>query len=338
VLALGLLGGGLLNPTGFVYRLHMLAGPNSQDWRQYAPGLAGKLANLRDLAASQSEFFWPWPVLVVAWLGCVLALLLPRGDGALRNRRTRALPLWLALSSTLAFTLVVGRCEHRFVLPLGLWLSYYAGLAAAYVAGLGAPRVRVFTSAVLVAGLALGALHSATLHLTQWGDARRNVEAWLQRLPAGALVETYGLGVYMPRFDLSSSAPYHVQRVGPQPLRRRPPIPGLREVQDTYGHVHDRAPDVLIISGGFVNRFMPPKTGAGLAASAELQKYQSDRDACTFFQSALANQLAGYRLWFEAKATLPSAVRALGLSPLRVHGSTAEHVWVLARRGGLVDH
>ncbi|HWO09422.1 MAG TPA: glycosyltransferase family 39 protein, partial [Polyangiaceae bacterium] len=41
VVAYALLSGAALNPTGFVRRLALLSGPNSQDWRQYEASWAG---------------------------------------------------------------------------------------------------------------------------------------------------------------------------------------------------------------------------------------------------------------------------------------------------------
>ena len=85
------------------------------------------------------------------------------------------------------------------------------------------------------------------LLVTQWCDARREVEAFLRTLPAGTRVETYGLGVYLPRFDLGQDSNYEVTRTRGLDSRRAPLIAGLRERKANYADVDRRRPDVLAL-------------------------------------------------------------------------------------------
>lgn len=305
--------GAIFNPSGFVTRLRTLTGTNSQDWRAYEPGLAGLTQNAIDLVAAQGEFFWPWPVVVLAWLGARHA----------RRGLLHGLPLLAGLSSILTFTLVVARCEHRFMLPLGTWLSIYAGLSARDLLRWAGQR-RVIAGSVR-AGFAvlvlLGAARGAELQLSQWGDARRQVEAHLANLTAGSVVETYGLVVYLPRFDLSDDAPYRVQRVGARP---RGVLPGVREIADAYGNVATRKPDVLVITEGYADRYLP-------AAGPRPNITQGLAEGTSFFRDAVAGNLPGYDRVLTMQTRLPDWARSLGAQVVPVHGSTGRRVWVVHR-------
>ncbi|WP_428267219.1 ArnT family glycosyltransferase [Haliangium sp.] len=326
-LSLGVLGGGLLNPTGFVAHIELLTGPNSQDWRAYAPGLAGVWANLRDLAAAQAEFWWPWPVVALAWLGVVLAWAKPAAPGSPQTRAWRMLPLVAGVSSVLAFTLVVARTEHRFVLPLGFWLAYYGGVAVDVM--LDWDRLRTPVRIALVGLLAWSAGRALAVPITQWCDARREVSRMLAALPPGSTVETYGLLTYLPHFDVSPQAPYRVQRVGPEPPAERNPLLGAAEIQAPYGEVEARRPDVLVIPEGFAVRFLPQPDGPGQRRQAVVEAYRRRSDGAEFFRAAVADELPGYRLRAVVTPTVPAWLTALGLGPVEIHGSTGRRVWVL---------
>lgn len=347
VISLGLLGGGLLNPSGFLTRLRMLSGSNSGDWRGYEPGLEGLAANVWDILTMQSVFFWPWPMVAVGWLGVFFLFFgnqsHERGSNPVATLPFRLLPLLTALSAIVSFTLVVARCEHRFVLPFGLWLSAYGGVGCdaliRWFEGRSRNLSKQLGTAVTIALASLvlwGAVRNSQVHLTQWGDSRNRVEAYLAGLERGTVVETYGLLVYLPRFDTSSSSPYLVQRVSRRPLGRRNPLQGATEIDAPYGEVHERDPDVLVITEGFASRFLVQDSEGGRATSNITQRAQSDQDACDFFGAATSDTLTGYRLEFVAEPRLPSWAFALGARPVVVHGSTGRRLWVLVREAGSV--
>jgi hypothetical protein len=330
----GVLSGAFLNPTGYLERLATMSGTASQDWRQYAPGVIGMLQNLGDLAKSQAAFFWPWPVVAAAWLG-VVAAFRNRPDGA-PPLVWRALPLVLGISFIAFFTLVVARCEHRFLLPVGLWLALYAGLLAATlmhaVSKKSEPLQRRVRIAMMIL-VAAGAYQSIELLLTQYGDARRVTVRYLAKLPQGSTVETYGLLVYQPHFDFSKGSPYRVQRMTTRPIKRRNPLTGAKEIKGTFmGAVTTRKPDVLVITDGYASRFMlQTKTPKGGFRTNLTNKSQSNHDATLFFRSAVSDSLPGYKLVLVAKPELPSWAATFGLRPQIVHGSTGRPIWILRR-------
>lgn len=330
-LTLGVLGGGLLNPTGWLARVKTMTGGASQDWRTYEGGFEGLWANVVDIVMRQELHWWPWPVVALGWLGLVVALGLPRGEGALQRRAWRALPGVAALSTLVCFTLVVGRSGYRFVLPVAFWLALYGGVACAQLVAWAPERGRRVAQGVLAGLMVWAACHSLQVHLTQLYDGRRDVTAYLDTLPKGSVVETYGLLVYQPHFNTGPDAPYALQRVGAKAVKKRNPLYGAREVVDTYNNVHTRAPDVLVVTQGYAARYLPSTHDAGRTASVIIQRYRKQDDGRTFFRAAVADRLPGYRHVMTATTQLPGWAVALGASPVGVHNSTHSTTWVLRR-------
>lgn len=331
VLAYGLMSGGLFNPTGFVTRVRMLTGPNSQDWRMYPRTAEGVLQNLWDIATRQPDAWWPWPMTALCWVGVAMALVGASGSG-LRSRVWRMLPLLAAVSFLATFTLVAARNEERFLLPAGVLLAVYGGIACDKIVAFASSKsTRSWTPRAAKAALGLivflGGIHAFRLHLTQWFDARYSVEHWLSGLPAGSVVETYGLIVYQPRYDTRHGSPYRVQRVAPSSTEGRNPLPGATELRGRYADVAGRKPDVIVVPDGFANRFRPCSGDArGFGSDAR------DEESRDFFCSAMADSLPGYRLAFVAEPAVPAWLRRLGLEPLELHGSVGSRQWILVRR------
>ncbi|HVZ31977.1 MAG TPA: glycosyltransferase family 39 protein, partial [Polyangiaceae bacterium] len=264
LLSYAVLSGAVFNPTGLWTRVALLTGPNSQKWREYARTSAGVLLNVEDLWRAQSAFFWHWSLVALAWAGVVLALFAP---ATARERWLRALPFAFAVSSVLMFVIPVARCEHRFVLPLGVWLCIYGGASIAWLARC---RVQIVgRSFLLAAGLGwLASLWQCVeLGLTQLGDARHGVRAALARLPAGSVVETYGPPVYQPQFDFSAASPYRVERVGKEPPRARSRMLHVNEVVDDYVNVSRRQPAAVLVPEGFARWFLAREFRPGEAPS-----------------------------------------------------------------------
>jgi hypothetical protein len=321
--------GAVFNPTGFVTRVRTLVGGASADYRGYTRSAAGVLANLADIAAAQADLWWPWPVVALAWGGVALVV-----AAVVARRATAAalVPLGAGLGSLCGFALVVGRAEHRFVLSLGFWLSFYAAIAleravAWLRARSAAPAVAAATTLGGALLLVYAALPAVALIATQWGDGRRAVEHWLARRPPGTTVETFGPLVYLPRFAPPALAPYRVARVGPEPVVGRNPQPGMDERAGTIAGARSRRPDVLILSEGFVHPFLDlPPVGARIVAEVT-RAARSDPQTVAFVTAAVNDRLADYRRCFiaEPHLTFPFSAR-------RIHGSTGAHTWVLARR------
>ncbi len=337
------LSGAVINPTGFVARIKMLTGTNSQDWRQYPLGFEGVMANLQDLFRFQTDFFWPLPVLIVAWAGVLVALSGYRPartswpkDGFLRWG-WGLLPLVAGISTMVAFTLVVARAEHRFMLVFAYWFSGYAGVAVAALANVlarvGAARSASVAGAVLVG---VGFAPNVELVVTQWLDARRDVERFLQTVPDGTTVETHGLGVYLPRFDLGDDAPYRTTRVSAVGWGPQPPIVGLSEIADDFMNYPARRPDLIVVPEGFLDRFRERSDSSGLGRA--MLKYRRAPGAMPFFGALRQDRLHGYRLLPVGALRAPSWYSSLGGRLLEVHGSTGRRVWVFARDDWLAEH
>ncbi len=332
-MSLGFLGGAFFNPTGFVVRLRRLTGSASHDWMTYARTSQGVLGNVIDIGLGQEMFYWPWLVVALCWAGVGMAAL-GRGGEGIRARTFRLLPLYAGLSSILFFTLVVARCEHRFVLPLGFWLAYYGGVASAALTSRLATKSGLACrsgQAALAVLLLWAAGHSLEVHLTQRGDARNEVLAYLGRLDEGTLVETYGPLVHLPHFDVSDSSPYRLQRVSRRPIGERNPLIGAEEIDAPYGDVQVRQPDVLVVSECNAREFIPRQLHEGTAEPAVGKRAQTDADAQAFFRSVLSDSLEGYEVALVAEPKIPAWAEALGAKPVQVHSSVGNRQWILLR-------
>jgi hypothetical protein len=333
--AYAILSGALFNPTGFAKRLLVLSGTNSQDWRAYSRDFAGLSANLRDALALQPEAFWPLPVLVLVWVFAFVAIVRPPAETALARRAPRALPLLAGVGSLFFFTLVVGRAEHRFLLPLGFFLSAYGGVAGDLLLSL--PRTargQGFVALGLGTALGWAGLRSSAAQLTQLGDARNDVRRLLSRVPSGSVVETYGLLVYQPHFDVSASAPYRVERVGPDQPAKRNPLVGAREVSDDIANVEARRPDVLVISEGFANNYLRSDHDSARPLAEVARARRRDSSTLQFVRRATAGNLEKYRLVARLEPQLPAWAVALGLRPISIQGTIGLSAWVLVRENG----
>jgi hypothetical protein len=336
-LAYGLMSGAIFNPTGLAARFHLLSGPASQGWQGYTRDFTGVAANVRDALAAEPQAYWPFPALAVTWLGVAVAIVRRNGAGPMQRRSARLLPLVAGVSSFVFFTLVVARAEHRFLLPFGLMLAAYGGVGADFLLGvatkvLAARALVPATRAVLAVSLAFAAWRSFAVHLTQLADARRSVTAFLARAPRGTVVETYGLTVYAPHFDVSPEAPYRVRRVGPTNPRSRNPLVGVAELQGEVGDATARNPDVIVLSEGFANVYLVGERSGGRAFSNVIEERRADSGTAGFVRRAVRNQLPGYRLALIARPELPRIATTLGLVPVAIQSTTGLALWVLVRR------
>jgi hypothetical protein len=355
--------GALFNPTGFVTRLRTLTGPASGDYRAYERTLAGVMANLRDVLAQQSDTFWPWAIVALAWAGVALALARalstngPRagelGGAGGAGERTRdlpapgaapssgatAAPIWAllplaaALGALGGFVLAVGRTEHRFVLAPGFWLSCYAGMAMAALVAFASTRRATGRTARVAGALLLvwGARPALALAASQWQDGRCQVEAWLARLPAGTAVETYGPLVYLPRLDRLASvgdAP-RFMRVGLEPAATRNPLASLSELEGLPEAVERRRPDVIIITEGFAAPHLATPAGPGRVLPAVWQRERAVGGTSRLVREAVSDTLPGYQQGLVAQPHLPTLLGP----PRQVHASTGMRTWILLRRG-----
>jgi len=234
----------------------------------------------------------------------------------------RLLPFAAGVSSLCCFTLVVGRAEERFVLPLGLALSYYGGLACSELgmATLELAPAKLARAAALAPGfglcalLALGGARSGQLLLTQFGDSRREVEAWLVRLPVGAVVWRRTGCLSTSRASMRGRTSLSSSTGRPDaPIDKRNPIPGATEVLGAVRRRSDAPP----------GRAGDPGAVRGALRDAAARSFRVRRagrrtaepDAVRFFTAALSDRLDGYRVTFVAAPRLPRWAVALGAEP-----------------------
>ncbi|HTQ05103.1 MAG TPA: glycosyltransferase family 39 protein [Polyangiaceae bacterium] len=330
--AYGLASGALFNPTGFVKRLAELRGPSSELWRMYSRDAAGLRANVADVVHAAAHDFWPTPVFAVACLGVLLALAGKPGPTSIESRALRLLPFVAGFGSLVFFTLAVGRSEHRFLLPFGFFLAAYAGIAAdAFVGATAALRAEIVGRAVTTLVLVWCAVTSAATHLTMLGDARREVARFLEQLPRGSTVETYGLVVYAPHFDVSPSSPYHVVRVGPERPKSRNPLVGATELEGRIADAGLRMPAAIVVSEGFATPYLAVSDDPSRPLTGVNQARRADTATYDFVHAAVTDGLPGYRLALAARPSLPRWARAFGLHPVAIQGTTGLSVWVLVR-------
>lgn len=159
-----IVGGAVVNPVGWVRRVAFLLGPASGEWTPYPPGAIG-IAELGRDAALRVVSYGGVLVFVAACVGVV------------RSRR------WLFLSSavsfTLFFTLAARRSEERFLLPQAVMLAPYVGFA-------------LHKRWTIALAFAWPVIESARMDATLAADARNAAHRYLQALPRGTSVETYG--------------------------------------------------------------------------------------------------------------------------------------------------
>ena len=355
-LGYGVMSAALFNPVGFWHRVKTLSGPNAQDWRLYPRTFEGAMQNIVDVFWSQPTFWWPWPMVIAAWLGVLWVLLGPqqteRGatdDEALRrhedgdfrprgsglglsprvNVRLWQLAPWVAaLSSFIGFTLVVGRTEHRFLLPQAFWLSIYAGVLFSRLPRFVGPRAATAVAAVIVAFAAVPPL---ALMATQLKDPRWTVTRWLADRPEGTVVEIYGKVVYLPHLDMTENSPYRVQRVLRRPVKRRNPVIGAQEIEGSAADVQARSPDVLVVPESWARRYLPTQLQPGQIATKIAARAQADTADRDFYRAVVADKVPGYRRALLADVEWPAFLTKLGIHPVAIHGSTARRLWVLTR-------
>jgi hypothetical protein len=333
--------GALVNPSGFAARLRFLSGTASQDHAYYARTWRGYLLVLRDSFASFPRYY-PIafaPLLVLGLLGACMAWSrrlapalqsdrlvseLPEGHSREGARVAALLPLFYAVSSTLAFTLVARRTEHRFLLPQMLFLGIYVGFALDWLMTHAGTRLGGWRYALVVCLFGPALFDSLAVDVALLYDPRYEAERWLgDHVGSADVIETYGNNVYLPRFR----ATQHVIRVGPEPVNARNPLPGVREVRDDYDGVDRRRSRWIVITETWVWRYMyneAPAQESGRITSRQERQWERDTAACRFF-SDLHQGRRGYRLVHT------SGWQSSIWPRVDIHGSTTREIRIFER-------
>jgi hypothetical protein len=186
----------VFNVTGFVEHLRSITGSQSQSFRVFERGPAGQWAmfavSIRLLVVMLGV-----PACTFAVIGVVSA-----AKDAAKDRGPGRL-FWFglpALSYYLTFIAVVGYTYDRFLLPIALTLSLFAGAGVAALVRIRA--MRALTIAVASAAAVLVLYRAIALDLAMLRDSRYQVEKWMaQHAPPGETVVAIGLTEFLPRLD-----------------------------------------------------------------------------------------------------------------------------------------
>jgi hypothetical protein len=317
----------VFNPTGFRARLAFLVGPASQDFVNYTNDWTGRVLVIRDSVAIFDRFY-PW-----AFAGFLLfgVGLVARRAGQTEKAKLAAtlVPAMGALSFTVAFNWVARRTELRFLLPQTLLVAVYAGIAVeTLIFELRATVARRVARGAVGIAFAAAMFGCANVDANLMLDPRYDCEAWLgAHVAAGDTIEVYGLNVYLPRFPRGAN----VTRVGPDPIDRRNPLPGVVEVEDAYGRANERRAHYLIVSDGWVWRYrLAPDPSdnplePGRAYAPTHWANAADRDAVAYFRSLFVGT-RGYRVAHT------SFLSSRLWSPIDYHASTSRTVWIFERQ------
>jgi hypothetical protein len=314
----------LFNPTGFLARLRFLSGTASQDFVEYEPGWKGRYRIVAD-AAAMFDFQYPTLFALVIVIGIVVVGLrawkAPRRGASVVASLA---PFLAAFSFTVMFNFTARRTNARFLLPQALALSVYAGSAIDALAfGWSSRPMRAIGKLVATVAVACAVYLCVSVDATLLGDPRYAAEAWLEEHVApGDVVETYGLNVYLPRFPASS----RVLRVGPEPVDKRNPIPGIEEVQGPFNQARARGARYIVVSTGWVWRYIArwPSYGPGRQKPPVFQRSTADKQATDWFDGLVAGD-QGYKLVREFSYD----DRFFRL--VDVHGSSGKMMWIYER-------
>jgi hypothetical protein len=318
--ALLLVDGAVTNPFGFRRRISFLLGPASADHAFYARSWGGRLKILDDLAHSFRDFL-PWPFAVLVVVGLV--------DHVLRSRRAPAklvaglVPVLAAVSFVVCFNFTARRTEHRFALPVMIFISMYAGLAFDSLLALCRTRAtRGLAFAAIVAPSAWALFQCVAIDANLILDPRYEAEAWLAaQAQPGDMIEVYGGNPYLPRFPSQA----RVSRVDITPLAGRSPLPGLTEVEARFEDIEARRPRFVIVPDAWIWQYNDGFTPDGRVIPPLQAVRLKDHAARGYFRG-LTEGTGAYRLVHV------SAWSSTTFPPADIHSSTARAIRIFERK------
>jgi 4-amino-4-deoxy-L-arabinose transferase-like glycosyltransferase len=316
--------GAVTNPSGFRARVRFLLGTASQDHAYYANDWSGRLLVIEDTLRNFTRYY---PVAFAPLVVGGVALPALERDTPRARRLASLLPFLAAVSFTLTFNCTARRTEHRFLLPQMVLVAVYAGTAIEALVSAASRRVRPWVASVAVAPLfAWGLFGCLAVDASLLGDPRYDAERWLaEHVAPGDVIEVYGNNVYLPRFPAAA----RVVRVDPGPVDGRSPLPGVTEVQGVYDQAPARAPRFIVLSQGWVWRYMlevaPVNESGGRVMSPVQQELARDGASQAFFP-ALDRGERGY-----VKAHVSSYASAI-FPPVDIHASTTREIRIFERR------
>ena len=315
--------GAVTNSSGFGARLRFLLGPASQDHAFYASDWTGRMSALRDVVANFGQHY-AWVMAPFVLFGLATAW---RSAGDPARRAASLVPLFVAISFTVAFNLTARRTEHRFVLPQSIIWGIYAGLGFDAIASWLGPA-RIWTMRAL-SGACLGSAFfaCASVDAAMLFDPRYDAESWLRaHVAPGDQIEIYDNDVHCIRLPPESV----VARIGLTPVVGRNPLPNVTELQDRFSNVEARRPRFIVVSDFWMDKYFVEPSALerqGRVASAVQTKTLADADSRIYFHSLRDGQLA-YR-------TAHRSEYGHGLWPrLEIHGTLTGGVWIFEHLEG----
>jgi hypothetical protein len=333
--------GAVTNPLGWRERVRYLLGSASQDFAFYPPTWTGRLDAARDALLSFGQFYpWAFAVLavaglVVAWRGGSAGNGAPPADGGQAGapgtaapstgaRRAAGLvPLFAALSFTLAFDMSARRSEHRFALPQMIAFGIYAGLALDEAHARLWPRRR-WALYALGAPLAFALFKCIAVDAAMLLDPRYDAEAWMrENVRPGDRMEIYGSNVQLPR--LPSDAV--IERVDVGPVGSRNPILGVTEVQTRFADIEARRPRFIVVPEFWIGRYLIEADwvqSSGRVLSPGQERLEGDLGSRAYFH-ALRDGHLRYRMAHISTWTSQFWPR------VDIHASLTRELWIFER-------
>jgi 4-amino-4-deoxy-L-arabinose transferase-like glycosyltransferase len=291
-LALLIVDGAIINPTGFERRIAFLAGPASQDYAQYQHSWPGRIRLVEDMWA---YFPRSYPV-AMAWLGAFgVAIHVLRMRGNRSVAVAGLIPMLAILSFTIAFNLVALRTENRFLLPQSIFIAVYVGIAADQAVFASQPLIRRAARGLALFIAALAFYQCAGIDAAFIDDPRYDAEHWMNaNVHPGDTIEAYGLNVYLPRFPKGAT----VTRLDRKPLALRNPLPSVTEIDQPFAAIAERNPRFIVVSGFWVQDYLmqdiaEPNDGREIQKTR--QSVLGETQARNFFGALFGDKLP-YRL------------------------------------------
>ncbi len=217
----------ILNFNGFIARIKIMTGVNSEGYTQYTSTLAGYKSLFRDFLPVYIELIASWPVAILTLAGVITASV-----KEYRRSSPVFLPLISAISFMIFFVLIVKRADHRFLLAPSILLSVYAGYLLALLFDM--MNNKIFWAVAIPVSVYL-MIFTFNININLLMDTRYRVTEWMEKnIPNGSKVEHYEDYVYLPQFP-SNVREYRIKK--------------------DYDDVSKRNPDYIIISSLWYKRF-----------------------------------------------------------------------------------
>jgi hypothetical protein len=212
------------NWSGVQAHFAYITGSGSQTYRMVDSASPSGQAFLFRRTVDHLVWSMSWPGLLISLAGIVVLLV--------RRQSAAALALLLpALSYYVTFVAVVGYSYDRFMMPVCLVLSVFAGAAINAVWPPGAPRWR---TAAIAAALSYMTLRTTSINVMMAADGRYAVERWITaNVAADARIGVVEHPVVLPRLPDFTR------------VTLRNPMTDLPAVR----------PDILVLTDNYLTRF-----------------------------------------------------------------------------------